>query len=382
MTESCLCSLPPPSDDCAYAMISLALLLTIQQATSSYAVAGFAIGGYALISFLMPLKSRLIDRFGVASVLPGLSLGFTLCVIAIATLALSHIATAWPFLVLAVGTGLFAPPLGPSMRAIWSALTPEPEARRRAYSLDGVVEEVLYAVGPLLVGLILLVAPTPFIAVAAAVLNLTGTLAMVISRASRQHGQPHPAPAASHRWTGPITRPGFGVLLLILFGVGLAGGPLEVSLVARSEEAGRAASIGLLLAALSVGSAVGGLMWGHLVREHHPRRQFTALVAVSAVLGVALVPTTNFIALVGLLFLAGLPQCTDPRHRLHHRRSASGRGTPTRSLDLGQHHGQRRSGPRRRSGWRAHRPRRLRSGPCRRCRPVRLDAGRCTHSRP
>lgn len=38
----------------SYAMITLALPITIQEATRSYTAAAVALGGYALISFLMP----------------------------------------------------------------------------------------------------------------------------------------------------------------------------------------------------------------------------------------------------------------------------------------------------------------------------------------
>ena len=290
----------------SYGMISLALLLTIQGATGSYAAAGVALGGYALVSFAMPVKSRLIDRLGAAAVLPGLSVGLTLCLLALAGAATAGGAARATYVALAVGAGLFAPPLGPSMRAIWAGVTPEPEARRRAYSLDGVVEEVLFAVGPLLVGVILLVSSSPAVVVVAALLNLVGTLALVTSPASRRHGRPHPSSVAAARWTGPLNRPGFAVLLVVLLGVGLGGGPLEVALVARSEAAGQPASVGYLLAALSVGSAVGGLLWGRFIHQHRPRRHLAGLVATSAALGAALVPASNLGLVAGLLFLTGL----------------------------------------------------------------------------
>ncbi|WP_375429780.1 MFS transporter [uncultured Friedmanniella sp.] len=290
----------------SYAMISLALLLTIQDATGSYAAAGSALGGYALASFLMPLKSRLIDRLGAASVLPWLSAGLALSLTAAAGLATAGHTAPGLYVALAVGAGLCAPPLGPSMRAIWAAATPEPEARRRAYSLDGVVEEVLFAVGPLAVGVIVQLISSPAALVATAVLNLSGTLALVTSPLSRRHGRPHLAEAAATRWTGPLSQRGFIVMLVVLLGVGLGGGPLEVAVLARAEAADRSAAVGYLLASLSVGSAVGGLLWGRLIHRHRPRRHFLALVAVSAVLSVALVPTTNLVAVAVLLFVVGL----------------------------------------------------------------------------
>jgi hypothetical protein len=38
------------------------------------------------------------------------------------------------------------------MRGIWASLTPDLAARQRAYSLDAVTEETLFAIGPVLVG--------------------------------------------------------------------------------------------------------------------------------------------------------------------------------------------------------------------------------------
>ncbi|MDJ0315808.1 MFS transporter [Arthrobacter antibioticus] len=292
----------------SYAMISLALLLTIQGATHSYAAAGASIGGYAVISFLMPLKSRLIDRLGTKAVLPWLSLGFTLCVFAISVLAFENVGAALPYIALAVGAGLFAPPLGPSMRAIWAAVTPEPAARRRAYSLDGIVEEVLYSVGPLVVGGILLIAPSSLVAAITGAMNLIGTIFLVFSPTSRHNSMKSTTAttSTSSGWAGPFKRRGFVFLLLVLLGVGLGGGPLEVSLVARSEAVGQGPSVGYLFAALSIGSAIGGLLWGHFIREDRPRLHLAVLIAVSAAFGLMLVPTTNLIATASLLFCAGL----------------------------------------------------------------------------
>lgn len=240
------------------------------------------------------MKSRLIDRLGSTAVLPGLSIGLTLCLVALAGLATTGTTAAGPYVAFTVSAGLFAPPLGPPMRAIWAAVTPEPGARRRAYSLDGVVEEVLFAVGPLLVGLVLLTASSPIALVATAALNLIGTLAMVTSPLSRRYGRPQPVQLVKTRWVGPLTRPGFMVLLVVLLGAGVGGGPLEVALVARAELAGRSPSVGCLLAALSVGSAVGGLLWGRLIHQHRPRQHLAVLVGVSGALSAALMPAQTW----------------------------------------------------------------------------------------
>ncbi len=237
-----------------------------------------------------------------------MSLGFTLCVLAISGLAFENVGAALPYIALSVGAGLFAPPLGPSMRASRAGVTSESAARRRAYSLDGVVEEVLYAVGPLVAGGILLFAPSSLVVAITGVMNLMGTILLVLSPASRHNRRKSRGAtiSASSGWAGPFKRRGFVFLLLVLLGIGVGGGPLEVSLVARSESVGQGSSVGYLFAALSIGSAVGGLLWGRFIREDRPRLHLAVLIAVSAAFGLMLVPTTNLIATACVLFCAGL----------------------------------------------------------------------------
>jgi len=224
----------------SYATVSLALLITVHDATRSYAAAGSALGAFGLASVTMPVKSRLIDRLGQARVLPVLSIAFAGSLIAASLATYASISTALLYVTLAVLAGLTAPPLGPSMRALWASLTPDPAVRQRAYSLDAVVEEVLFGVGPLLVGAMVLVSTGPAALLGTAVLNLLGGLGM--ARAAPR--QASPATAAYGHLLGPFRQPGFGLLAVALVGAGLGGGPLEVAVVARTQEQGHPAAVG------------------------------------------------------------------------------------------------------------------------------------------
>ena len=80
----------------------------------------------------------------------------------------------------------------------------------------------------------------------------------------------------------------------------------SVSLVARAAIAGRSADVGYLLASLSVGSAVGGLLWGSLIHRHRPRRHLAGLIGMSTLLTCALIPISDLWAIAIMVFLLGL----------------------------------------------------------------------------
>lgn len=330
----------------SYATIPLSLLLVVDHASGSFAVTGTAVGAYAVLSLSMPLKARGIDRFGQRRVLPLLSAGFAAALVAMAAAVSADIRAPAVYVALCAAAGLAAPPLGPSMRALWAALTPEPAARQRAYSVDGVVEETLYAVGPLVVGALVAVSGALAALLLSAALNLVGTVLMVTSPIvaahgptgrrtgrsrrplRRQHGRsrrsswwwrsrwrrssrsasrssPGLPPSARASWRGPFRSRGFGLLVGALLGVGLGAGPLDVAVVARAQSAGHPETSGYLFAGLSIGSVAGGLLWGRLSHQRAIAVQLGLLVAMMAAGQAAAALVVGLPLLAVVLVLAG-----------------------------------------------------------------------------
>jgi MFS family permease len=281
----------------SYASLSLSLLVTVEHATGSYAAAGTALAVFALASVAMPAKSRLIDRHGQRRLLPVLSVAFAGALLAIVGAAVLGTTATWTYLALAVMAGVAAPPLGPSMRALWAALTPDPAMRQRAYSLDGVVEEALYAIGPLLVGVILTVSSGATALAVTAALNVAGSTALATSELVGIHAPAGADPSRSSL-LGPLRRRGFALLALAMLGIGIGGGPLEVAILARTQQEGHPNLAGYLIAALAVGSACGGLLWGHLHHHRPASAQLGPLVVVMTVgtVAAALAPTLPLLA--------------------------------------------------------------------------------------
>jgi hypothetical protein len=58
----------------SYGLLPLSVLFTVQQSTGSFATAGGVVAVFGLTSILLPLKSRLVDRHGQASVLAPMAL--------------------------------------------------------------------------------------------------------------------------------------------------------------------------------------------------------------------------------------------------------------------------------------------------------------------
>lgn len=283
----------------SYAAVVLSLLLVVQDATGSFAVAGAAVGAYALPSLLAPYKSRLVDRVGVRRTLTCLGVGYAAALAGMGACAVGGVDATPPYLLLAATAGGLSPPAGPVMRGIWAALTPDETGRSRAYSLDAVAEEGLFAVGPLLVGAVLLVSgPVTALAVTAG-LAVAGACALGVSKAAAAISVPARRPSGrSLLW--PLLLPGVRWIVVAMLGVGFALAPLEIGVVARATQAGSPAAAGYLLAVLSVGSAADGLLWGRL--RHQPTTA-GQLIAVMAVLGLGtaaagLVPSLPALAVV------------------------------------------------------------------------------------
>jgi len=292
-----------------YGTVFLSLTLAVASSTGSYTRAGVVMAVFGLANpLLAPLRAGLIDRYGPARLLPPMAVAYALLLAALAAATWQRETAAWLLLPLSAAAGMCAPPLGPTMRTVWSDLLPDPQMLQRAYSLDTVCEELLYVTGPLIVGLLVAVAAPPLGIAVSAALVLAGTLTFVHAPPVRSaRGAPEAAPVADRR-ARPMSfpqNPPRGPLC-VAAGLGLALGALSLFAVVFAGRHGQLASVAWIEAALSVGSAVGGLAYGSLTWRTPAHTRLSVLaVALAAPLALA-GASSSLPVLVAAVAVAGL----------------------------------------------------------------------------
>ncbi|SHH94819.1 MFS transporter [Streptomyces sp. 3214.6] len=263
----------------SYGIVPLSVMLAVTRSSGSYPVAGTVMALFgATVVFLSPARAALVDRYGPRRALVPMTAAY-LAMLALLTAAVAR-PDATPVLgVLAAAAGACVPPLGPTMRAVWGRLAPDRALLQRAYSLDGVAEELLFVAGPLLVGVLVGFAPPAAGIVFGAALMAGGTAGFVSSPAVR-HVRPGKAEAAVRRGGGGLR--GLGRPVVAVAGVGLALGVVDLLVVAFAERHGAGsggAGVAWVLAALSAGSAVGGLLNGAVAWRTAPGMRLPLLTA-------------------------------------------------------------------------------------------------------
>ncbi|MEV8090332.1 MFS transporter [Streptomyces nigra] len=245
----------------SYGIVPLSVMLAVTRTSGSYTVAGAVMALFSATSvFLSPARAALIDRHGPRRALVPMTAAYA-GLLGLLTAVVWRPGAAAPLVVGAVA-GACTPPLGPAMRAVWGRIAPDPELLRRAYSLDAVAEELLFVTGPLLVGLLVALAPPAVGIAAGAALITAGAAGFVLSPVVRSV-RPERAGAKEHeggrgRVLRAVRRP-----VLAALGVGLALGAVDLLVVAFAEGHGSGGGgAAWPLAALSAGSAVGGLLNG------------------------------------------------------------------------------------------------------------------------
>jgi MFS family permease len=239
-------------------MTSLAILLLVRRDTGSYAAAGVAVGAYDFATAAgAPLLGRLVDRFGRPRVLPPVAVAQGLMLVAL-VLAAHRGAGAVILIALSAAAGALMPPIAPSMRALLRDIVSDPEVRETAYTLESVVQELVWVTGPLLVAAVIAFAePTAAVLLSSAIC-ISGTALFVSSPAAHGSGT-----RAVRRGRSPVLAIAeLRALLGPIFLNGLALGAISVGLPALALHAGSRPATGVLLAVWSLGSMAGGLWYG------------------------------------------------------------------------------------------------------------------------
>jgi predicted MFS family arabinose efflux permease len=249
-------------------MFSLAILLFVKGQSGSFLLAGVSVGAFTLTGALgSPGLGQAVDRFGQSKVLIpaaicqcALLIGFLVTV----SSGLPAVAT----VVLAALAGAALPPVSGCIRALWPQIAPGAQALEVAYSLDAISQEIIYTLGPLLVGTVaVLLSPGASLTMCAAI-TLAGTLLFASSTLSR--GQSGGIGERSRG--GVLASSGVRALLISAVFGGCVVGAAEVGLPALAIHVGSRASAGVLLALFSTGSMLGGLLYAS--------RAWTASIAV------------------------------------------------------------------------------------------------------
>ncbi|MFE7169746.1 MFS transporter [Streptomyces sp. NPDC057616] len=288
-------------------MTPLALLLLVQAATGRYACASLAVGLYALAGVsISPVIGRLADRLGPSPVLLGTAIAHAMALTGLVITARDD-STLLVICAVAAAVGATYPPLTAVIRGACNRLTAPTTGWERlrgtVLATDTALYEVVFVIGPLLVGACVAIA-TPAAAIgAAAGVTLIGTT--VVARGTAMRAQRPRACRVRTGGLGPLRLPGFTVLLGCVGALGAGFGAVSVAVPAYAaghSGPGSAALAGLLLAVWGLGSAVGGLWYGAWPPRAPLHRQLAWLlggVALSlAALAVVPGPTVLGAALV------------------------------------------------------------------------------------
>ncbi|MFJ7074706.1 MFS transporter [Streptomyces sp. NPDC098781] len=270
----------------SYGVAPLSVMLAVTRASGSYAVAGVVMALFSGTSvFLSPARAALIDRYGPSRALVPMAAAHTSLLALLAVLVWRPgAASVFVLGAVAAAAGTCTPPLGPTMRAVWGRLAPDRALTQRAFSLDAVAEELLFVSGPLLVGVLVGLAPPAVGVLVGAALMVVGTAGFVSSPVVRA------VPAGRRDKGSPSVRrrvlPGLRRPVIAAAAVGLGLGVSELLVVAFAEGNGHGGGgAAWVLAALSAGSAVGGLLNGAVAWRVSAGRR---LAAQAAGLGLAL----------------------------------------------------------------------------------------------
>jgi len=241
-------------------LTGLSVLLLAQGATGSFARGGAAAAAYVVgLACFAPLLGRIIDRSGPRIVLLCCALAFPMSLIALVSAIRTNPESELLALAAAFVAGATFPPITVCMRTFFRRRLAEDALLATAYSLEAVLIETIFIVGPVLVALFVAYVSASSAVLFAALCGLTGTLLFLRTPALRNW---RIEARTRKSLFGPLAEPGFPSLFVVVLGYSGSFGLVEIGVTAYAAEAGNAALAGVLLGLMSVGSAVGGLAYG------------------------------------------------------------------------------------------------------------------------
>lgn len=283
------------------AMIGIGIIIMLVQQTGLYWLAGAVAGTFTLANALFgPQVSKLVDQRGQRRVLP-LMTAFSVGMLLALILAVYMRAPSVLLFILAALAGTM-PSMPAMIRARWSQLFRGKPQLHTAFSLDTVITELAFIIGPpLAIGL-----STHFFAEAgplvAVLLLAIGVMAFLLQRQT----EPKVVVGGRKNAGSTLLIPGIRTIVLALLAMGVIGGSIDVAVVAFANAQDWPASASFILAAYALGSMIAGLTFGALRFSLPIEKQFFVGVLVTAVTAVLPIFSPDVYILAAMLFVAGV----------------------------------------------------------------------------
>ncbi len=279
-----------------FGMMTLVFVLHIYSKTHSYALAGLAVGLETLgVAIGSPLLGRWMASLGVRRLLLAAA-----SVSALSTLliGLAPLSGEW-LVLLCFLVGISSPPIQSAVRTVYPLLV-DKRAMGTLYALDASLQELIWVIGPVAATFIAAGFSTTAGVVVMAAIQVTGAIWFTSNREISTLDIPK-----SQRRLGGVLRQKIVFINAIIGGllVGSFSG-VEVGTVALFDKT----TAGFVIAALSVGSLIGGFALGRRTKTRYALTKFLAVVTLGYFI-VFLMPSSP-LWLAASWFIAGL--CVAP----------------------------------------------------------------------
>jgi MFS family permease len=276
-----------------FGLMSLAFVLHIQEKSGSYALAGLALGLETVgVAVSGPLLGRWMGGWGVRRTL------LVSATISTATIFVIGLAPLPPEVLaaLCLVVGLSSPPIQSAVRTIYPMLV-ERKQMGTLYALDATLQEVIWIFGPVTATFIAAFTNTTVGIVVMGVIQITGAFWFSSNREIRSVEIPK-----SKRRLGGVLRSRI-VISNAIIGALLIGSfsGVEIGTVAVFTDK---ATAGIIVGVLSVGSLLGGFLFGHRSKTRWALSRYLMVVFVG--FGMVFIAPDSALWVSIAWFIAGL----------------------------------------------------------------------------
>lgn len=279
-------------------MAGLGIVLLIHARTGSYGEAGVMSAAYVLSAAAFgPWQGRLVDRLGQAKVLFAVGTLYAVGMTAFILVLEAGWDAPWPHLCLIL-TGLATPQVGSMTRARWSHVLTDREQLNTAFSIEAILDEVTFIVGPVLVTFLTLHVSDISGLLFAATAAMLGSWAFAVQRRTAP-----PVSGVHHAERSPIGWSMLGPLVAVSCCLGIIFGSAEVIIAAFTNEQGNSGAAGFVLAIWAAGSLVAGVIVGALPQAASPlQRLRLSILLLGLLFGPFMLLSSIPLLAVGMFF--------------------------------------------------------------------------------